>query len=127
MGIHLARHAQLMVMRELKTDRSRLLLLTMCLTAMDTDEQPQYYAGSSQLARDLGYPPRKDPHADEAHARAVTAGERAVARALAELRAAGLIQQIEGTRRSWKRHWLITLPNWKPHKPRGGAVARDGP
>lgn len=87
---------------------ARCLLLVMCQTAKDSDSDPTYFGGSVFLARALGYKAGTDEYGGEV---LEEPGKSAVVRAVAELVDAGLICQVEGIKRTWKRRWLITLPD----------------
>ncbi len=99
MGAGLSARAQVLALPRLRTDKARVVLLIMCHHAVDKHSNPVYFAGSAVLANALGYPAGS------------AAGDRAVARAIAELVDRGLVAQLEGTRRTHKRRWLITLPD----------------
>lgn len=98
MGIHLVRLATEYALPRLDTHAARVALLVMCSRAKDTDEQPQFRAGSASLEKALGYELGTE------------AGRQAVSRAIRELRQRAFICQDEDLPRRWKRRWNITLP-----------------
>lgn len=98
MGAHLAAKARL-ACHSLTSDRARLVLFSMALTAHDKDREPSYFAGSEFLAMGLGF---ADPASE--------AAQKAVGRAVKELREAGLIVQDAERPRSWKRRYYLHLP-----------------
>lgn len=102
MGARLATRARL-AFQSLKSDRARLVLQNMALTAMDNDGEPAFFGGSEFLALCLGFSEPRGP-----------AAQRAVGRAIRELRDAGLIVMDEKRARSWKRRYVLRLPGPQP-------------
>lgn len=110
MGARLVSQATIYALPNLqanKHDRARIVLLVMCHRAKDTDRNPMFFAGSSDLAQMLGFAPTD------------RAGERAVERALAVLVDAGLISQVGRTSARGKRRWGLNLPLLEDFKPKG--------
>ena len=78
---------------------ARVVMVTMAVNARDDDEQPVYYAGWKPLAACLGY----EEHAPD------SAAQRAVTRAIRQLRAAGLVSPDPSKPRHYKRDYRLHL------------------
>lgn len=86
---------------------AKLVLAQMALTAKDADALPEYWDGWGPLAEALAYPVTYTGTGRDRRAHLTDAGKRAVARYLAECRAAGLVTvEAAPTRRGNARYGL---------------------
>lgn len=99
MGHRLMQRAVLHAWPRLESDRARIVLVAMALHAMDSDETPAYFGGWEALSIPLGY---SEPN---------ETARRAVQRAVTELRDCGLITQNTQLNRTWKRRWMLSIPD----------------